>query len=418
MDAQTVMERCEILGGLSEEPGRLTRRYATEALARAQAAVVGWMEAAGMAVRRDPVGNLIGRYAAAAPGARTLLLGSHLDSVRDAGRYDGPLGVLLALACVERLHRQERSLRFAVEVIAFADEEGLRYHTAYLGSSALSGRFDPAWLDLRDADGVPLVEALRAFGGDPGAIDGARREAGDLLGYCEVHIEQGPVLEAEALPVGLVTAIAGQSRSRLRFAGVAGHAGTVPMHLRHDALCAAAEFVLATEALAHSLPGLVATIGQIDSQPGASNVIPGTVTLSLDVRHQDDMIRARAVDDLRGEAGRIAASRGVTVEWRGVQQHDAVLCSPRLMLPLEQAIQACGVPIFRLPSGAGHDGVALSAITDIAMLFVRCKDGVSHNPAESVMVEDVAIALDVLSTMLLCIEESNDVGTVRPAGDA
>jgi allantoate deiminase len=417
MDAQTVMERCDTLGGLSEEPGRLTRRYATEALARAQAAVAGWMESAGMAVRRDPVGNLIGRYAAAAPGARTLLLGSHLDSVRDAGRYDGPLGVLVALACVERLHRQGRRLRFAVEVIAFADEEGLRYHTAYLGSAALAGRFDPAWLDLRDTDGVPLAEALRTFGGDPGAIDGACREAGDLLGYCEVHIEQGPVLEAEGMPVGLVTAIAGQSRSTLRFAGVAGHAGTMPMHLRHDALCAAAEFVLAAEALARSLPGLVATTGQIDADPGASNVIPGIVTISLDVRHQDDTIRVRAIDDLRGEAGRIAATRAVTVEWHDVQEHSAVLCSPRLMLPLEQAIQACGVPIFRLSSGAGHDGVALSVLTEIAMLFVRCKGGVSHNPAESVMVEDVAVALDVLSTMLLSIEELNDVATLRPAGN-
>src|SRR5437764_1812330 len=286
--ARTVMERCDALASYSEEPGRLTRPFATPSTRGAADAVAGWMRAAGMSVRRDNIGNLIGHYEAAHAGAKTVLLGSHLDTVRDAGKYDGALGVLVALACVGRLHTRRKRLPCAVEVVGFADEEGLRYHGTYLGSTVVAGAFDPDQLRLIDADGITLADAIRAAGGDPDALAGDGRRPDDLLGYCEVHIEQGPELERRDLPIGVVSAIAGQSRIGITVSGVAGHAGTVPMEVRRDALCAAAEFVLAVEALGRHRAGLVATVGQVEVQPGASNVIPGQVTLSLDVRHADD----------------------------------------------------------------------------------------------------------------------------------
>jgi allantoate deiminase len=398
--AAQVMQRCDALAACTEEPGRITRRFATPAMAQANALVAEWMRAAGMTVRQDALGNLIGRYEAARPDAKTLLLGSHLDSVIDAGRYDGPLGVLVALAAVARLHDQRRRLLCTIELLAFADEEGVRYRTTYLGSEVFAGTFDPAILDRHDDAGMSLAEAIRAFGGDPARLHEARRRGDDLLGYCEVHIEQGPVLEALGLPVGVVTAIAAQSRVAVRFAGMAGHAGTVPMELRQDALCAAAEFVLAAEAQARSQPGLVATVGQISAQPGASNVIPGVAALSLDVRHQDDTECSEACRRLRERAGQIAAARRVELVWQVSQQSHATTCAPALAARLGQAIGALGYPVRELPSGAGHDGAALAALTPFAMLFVRCKGGISHNPAESVEVADVAVAIEVLSRFL------------------
>jgi allantoate deiminase len=404
--ADQVMQRCDTLAGFSEEPDRLTRRFGTAALRDANAAVAAWMRASGMAVRQDTLGNLIGRYEADHAGAKTLLLGSHLDSVIDAGKYDGPLGVLVALACVQHLYDQGRQLPFAIELFAFADEEGVRYHTTYLGSQAVAGTLAPATLELADADGITIAQAIRAFGGDPERLGDARRNRDDLLGYCEVHIEQGPVLEARNLPVGVVSAIAGQSRIAAAFTGVAGHAGTVPMGLRRDTLCAAAELILAAEALARDTPGLVATVGQLDVRPGASNVIPGKTTLSLDVRHQDDAQREQAQVQLRRRAEQIAAARQIALDWRIAQESRALACDPMLTKQLGQAVVALGYPLLALPSGAGHDGVALAALTPIAMLFVRCKGGVSHNPAESVTVEDVGVAIDILGRFLELTAES------------
>jgi allantoate deiminase len=408
--AERVMERCAQLGAISEEPDRLTRRFATAAMAQANDLVGGWMAAAGMAVRRDQIGNLIGRYEADRPGAKTLLLGSHLDTVRDAGCYDGPLGVLVALACVEQLAARATRLPFAIELVAFADEEGLRYQSTYLGSAALAGTFDPASLDLADADGVTMAAAIRGFGGDPENIAAAARSGADLLGYCEVHIEQGPVLERLELPVGVVEAIAGQSRVSLELTGMAGHAGTVPMSGRQDALCAAAAIVLAVEAAARSSAGLVATVGQLQVEPGASNVIPGRASLSLDVRHQDDERRRLACELLRDQAGRICAERGVALGWQGRMESPAVPMSPRLTALLAQAIQAQGYPAHRLMSGAGHDGVALAALTEVAMLFVRCRGGISHNPAESVAMGDVAVAIRTLGHFLALVGDEKDKG--------
>ncbi|MGH2532595.1 MAG: allantoate amidohydrolase [Thermomicrobiales bacterium] len=399
--AADVMARCNELAAFTDEPGRLTRAYGTVALRQSQERVAHWMAEAGMVARRDAVGNLIGRYEAARPGATTLVLGSHLDTVRDAGRYDGALGLLIAVEAVGGLHRSGVRLPFAVDVVAFADEEGLRFQTTYLGSRALAGGLEDASLAAIDAEGITVAEAIRAFGGDPARLETARRDPNGLLGYVEVHIEQGPVLEALGLPVGAVTAIAGQTRVAADFAGVAGHAGTVPMDLRHDALCAAAEFVLAVEATARQRFGLVATVGQLVVEPGASNVVPGHVALTVDVRHAEDAERDMACAALKERVAEIAERRGVKMTWRVAQSSPAVACDAILADALADAIATAGYPIHHLPSGAGHDAVALSTITPVAMLFVRCKGGISHHPSESVEVEDVAAALEVLERLLL-----------------
>jgi allantoate deiminase len=409
-DAARVLERCAALGAISEEPDRLTRRYGTEAMRQVNATVAEWMRAAAMTVRQDHLGNLIGRYDGAAPDAKTLLLGSHLDTVRDAGRYDGPLGVMVALACVERLHASGLRLPYAIETLAFADEEGLRYQSGYLGSSVYAGRFDATTFRRPDADGVTLAEAIRAFGGDPDALKGDARAKDDLLGYYEVHIEQGPVLEARDLPVGIVSSIQGQSRFSVRFTGRAGHAGTVPPEMRRDALVGAAEFVLTVDALASATPDLVATVGQLTVQPGASNVIPGEVTLSLDVRHPQDDARTAACQELRTAAEGIADARGLEMEWEPLGTSRSVECSPRLAGLLERAVARRGLAPFRLASGAGHDGVMLSRLTGIAMLFVRCAGGISHNPAESVTQADVTVAIAVLEDALALLAEEVTAG--------
>ena len=293
------MRRCDVLGSVSEEPDRLTRPFASDAMRRAHEHVASWMREAGMEVRTDNIGNLRGRYEAATDGRPALLLGSHLDSVRDAGRYDGPLGVLVAIAAVQAIHDGELRLPFAIEVVAFADEEGWRYGTTYLGSKALAGSFDAADLYRTDVAGVTMADAIRSFGGDPERIREDRWNAGELLGYCEVHIEQGPVLEARGLPVGVVSAIAGQSRHHLTFTGAAAHAGTTPMNHRRDALVAASAFVQAVEDYTTGKAGLVATVGQLTVEPGAANVVPGEVSLSLDVRHADDAERLLATERRR-----------------------------------------------------------------------------------------------------------------------
>ena len=392
--ARIVMARCDELNTITEEPGLLTRRYGTPALRETRDVVAGWMRDAGLATRVDAIGNLSGRFGP--PAGPALLLGSHLDSVRDAGRYDGPLGVLAALAVAEPLATRGEQLPFAVEVIAFADEEGVRFGTAYLGSRALVGNLDAATLARPDPEGITIAEAIRGFGGDPDALATARREPADLIGYLELHIEQGPVLESRDLPVGIVSAITGQSRVAVAFTGVAGHAGTVPMTLRRDALAGAAEFVLAAETLAGAEPGAVATVGEIAVSPGASNVIPAGARLSLDVRHPDNTIRAKVETTIHDRAREIADRRGLGLAWTTLQEHHSVPADAGLDAILAAAIADFGLPVHRLPSGAGHDAVVMSAITPAAMLFVRCAGGVSHHPAESVTEGDVAVALAVL----------------------
>lgn len=396
--AALLMTRCDELARCTEVPGELTRTYGSGALREATALVSGWMAEAGMTTRTDAVGNLIGRYEAdpAVPRPRTFVLGGHLDSVRNAGRYDGPLGVLSGIAFVQRMHAEGRRLPFAVEVIGFADEEGVRFHTAYLGSGSVAGTLAPASLAHTDPDGVTLAEAMRAYGLDPERIGEVRRDPGELLGFVEVHIEQGPVLEGRDLPVGVVTGIAGANRASIVFTGVAGHAGTVPMNLRRDALAAASEFVLAVERIANEVEQLVGTVGQVAVLPGASNVIPGRVELTLDVRHQNTAVREAAVGRMRELLDDLAARRRIDAEWIDVQGYPTVDCDLDLVSRLIDAIADEGIEPLRLPSGAGHDAVPLSTITPVSMLFVRCKDGISHNPAESIVAADVAVAIRVL----------------------
>ena len=402
-NAKVVMERCDLLGQISEEEDLLVRPYGTEAMRRVNRLVAYWMRAAGMSTKQDAIGNLIGRYEGT--GEETLVLASHLDSVRDAGRYDGPLGVMVALACVERLHERGERLPFAVEVVGFADEEGLRFGTTYLGSSVYAGIFDEKLLGYTDPTGVTLADAVRDFGGDPGALAGAGRDGGDLIGYCEVHMEQGPVLERLGEPVGIVTGITGESSVKIEFLGAAGHAGTVPMEGRKDALCAAAEFVLAVEETAREEPGMVATVGHLSVHPSAHNVIPGRVRLGLDLRHQEDPVRERALRKLRERATQTTAARGEECDWHVHQESRAAPTDPGLTALLERAVEELGYPIDRMPSGAGHDAAAVAAIAPIAMLFVRCHDGISHNPAESVQAEDAAVAVEVTSRFLELVAE-------------
>jgi allantoate deiminase len=399
------MERCDILGRLSEEPGMLTRPSLSPSMQQVNSLVAGWMREAGMSVQQDAIGNIFGRYEGQQAGMQTLVLGSHLDSVRNAGRYDGPLGVLVALSCVERLYRRGERLPFALEVVGFTDEEGLRFQHAYLGSKSATGMLAPDALLLTDATGTTLAEAIRGYGGIPEALKQPRWRREDLLGYCEVHIEQGPVLEAQQVPIGVVTAIAGQSRLNVRCIGLAGHAGTVPMSLRRDALCAAAECLLLIEKEACEYPGLVATVGQASVLPGASNVIPGEVRFSIDIRHQDDTTRARALSRVLEQIRASCQRRGITVQWEVLQESKAVHCQPRLRRLLERAVEASGYPLMTLPSGAGHDAVVMAELTDIAMLFVRCRGGISHHPDEAVAVEDVAIALDTLERFVLLLAQ-------------
>ena len=306
--------------------------------------------------------------------------------------------MLAALAVLERLW--DRALPFAVELIGFADEEGIRYGTTFLGSSAVAGRFAPACLSLEDADGVAMGDALRAFGGEPDAIGSAARRPQDVLGYCEVHIEQGPVLERRGAPVGVVTTITGQTHAEVRFIGEAGHAGTVPMNARRDALAGAAEWMLAVESVARRRQGTVATVGRIAVVPDARNVIPGEALMTLDVRHTSNAVRREAIADMRAEAERIAAARGIELDWDARGETAAVPTSPDLTDLLADAVEATGHTPERLPSGAGHDAVAMAALTEIAMLFVRCERGISHNPAEAVAEADVAVALDVRERFL------------------
>ncbi len=399
--AQQIFDRLDELGRISEDAHCLTRQYGSDAMRRANNLVGSWMKQAGMDVRVDAIGNLIGTSAVPSTGGssrKTLLLGSHLDTVKNAGKYDGPLGVVLAIAAVEQC--KDKSLPFDISVIGFADEEGVRFQSTYLGSRAVAGSFDEKDLQRTDANGVTLANAIKHFGGDPNKLSECRFDRTKLLGYFEVHIEQGPVLEQKNQAVGPVTAIAGQTRAKIKFEGKAGHAGTTPMSMRRDALCGAAGFIQMVESCARYNAGLVATIGQIVCEPNVSNVIPAIAHLTLDVRHRDDKIRLRACDELQAAAKKVAALRNLAMSWQVVQETTSVPCSTEFSIRLHQAILKHQSDVTDLPSGAGHDAAVMSKICPIAMLFVRCKDGLSHHPDESITVEDVRVALAVLTDFI------------------
>lgn len=393
--AQLLVSMLDELGGVTDEPGRLTRTFLSPAMERAVKLVGCWMQDAGMEVRVDKLGNLIGRLKSENPKAKTLIFGSHLDTVRDAGRFDGPLGVLLPITALYELHRRGVKLPFHVEIVGFSEEEGVRFASAYLGSEGYTGRIKQSTLTLRDAKGVTVCQALEEFGG-PFTLPQPTHSKRDLVGYLEVHIEQGPVLEAKKMAVGVVSAIAGQSRFKLTWTGQAGHAGTTPMALRRDALAGAAEFALAAEKLARGTAGLVATVGTLAVSPGAANVIPGQVEHTLDVRHARDAVRKSALLKLGRLAAQIATKRRLKVAWQRTQDHHAVDSSAKLTALLERSVKAVQGRSLSLVSGAGHDGVVMSHLTEVAMLFVRCRNGLSHHPDEYASPKDLAVALDVV----------------------
>jgi allantoate deiminase len=396
VSSERIMQRCEALARHSELPGGLTRVFLSPENRAANELVLGWMREAGMQAKLDAIGNVAGRYEGERPGLPCLLLGSHLDTVRDAGRYDGMLGVVSAIECVASLNARRIRLPFAIEVIGFGDEEGVRFGTTMLGSRAVAGTLDPAVLETKDASGTSIAQALRAFGLAPEKLGEVKKRKGDVLAYAELHIEQGPVLEAEGLAVGVVTAINGFSRLRVTLSGIAGHAGTVPMRLRRDALAAAAECVLAVERIAQRDTELVATVGRIEASPGAINVIPGKVAFTIDVRAPRDDLRHACVHDLKRELASICGKRAIQMRVEDLQELGVAPCAEWLMAQMDRAVAAEGLTARRLPSGAGHDGMALRSVADIAMLFVRCKDGISHNPAESITAEDAAAGARVL----------------------
>ncbi len=400
--ARRLSLRIDQLARVSDERGATTRTFLSPGMRRANALVGGWMKAAGLGVREDAAGNLIGRTRTPARGARTLLLGSHLDTVRDAGRFDGALGVLLPIAAVELIRGWGLDLPFAVEILGFSEEEGVRFSSAYLGSKGYVGVLRSSDLRLRDREGISVGEALAGRRGrfSPPAPAHAR---GELLGYVEVHIEQGPVLEAAGLAAGVVSAISGQTRARVVFTGKAGHAGTTPMALRRDALAGAAAFVLAVEALAGARPPLVATVGILVARPGAANVIPGEAELSLDVRHPVDARRRAAFARLKAAARAIARKRGLSVSIEVTQDNAAVDCSRELTRLLARSVRRHEGRSLSLPSGAGHDAVIVSRIAPVAMLFVRCRGGLSHHPDEFVHPGDLEAALRIVVDFIVSL---------------
>ena len=388
--SQQIVERCLALSRLSEEPHRTTRTFLSAPMRDVHRMLREWMTETGMQVELDAAGNLRGRYTGCQPGAPVLLIGSHIDTVPGAGAFDGVLGVVIGIALVAAL--DGRRLRFGIEVVAFSEEEGVRFGVPFLGSRALVGSLDAALLDRRDKDGKTVAQAIRDFGLDPSWIPLAAMR-GDVLGYLEFHIEQGPVLDSLDLPLGVVEAIAGQSRLEVRFSGRANHAGTTPMRLRQDALTGAAEWIGLVEREALATPGLVATVGEIEARPGAGNVIAGEVRASLDVRHSDDEVRLRSTGNLVNAAREVAARRALTVNCETRLDQPAVACDRGMVSLLESAVERAGYPVHRIVSGAGHDAMILAEKTPVAMLFLRSPGGISHHPDESVLAKDVDAAL-------------------------
>ena len=394
---EEIAGRITELGAISESKAHLTRLFLTSEHRAAADLILGWMRDAGMRAHIDAIGNVCGRYEGERPGLPCLMLGSHYDTARDAGKWDGPLGLITAISCVANLNRNGRRMPFAIEVVGFADEEGVRFASTLLGSRAVAGTFDESVLSTRDQAGIALRDALKDFGLDPGQIGTAARRRRELLAYLELHIEQGPVLVEQQLPVGVVTAIAGATRLSVRLAGMAGHAGTVPMALRRDALTGAAECIGAIEEFCRTDDGgLVGTVGYIHAAPGATNVIPGQVSFTMDIRAPTDQRRKRAVTDMVRRIEAIAKRRKLELQLNVTHENRTVPCAPWLKEQIAEAIAAEGFRVFELPSGAGHDGMAMIDVADVGMIFVRCRGGVSHHPDEHVELADADAGARVL----------------------
>jgi allantoate deiminase len=409
----TTLDRCDILSTFTETPGQLTRTFLSPPMRQAHQQIMEWMRAAGMTPRIDPIGNLIGHYPGITPDAPTLLIGSHLDTVPNAGKYDGILGVMLGLSVIE--HLAGKRLPFAIEVIGFSEEEGVRFSTPYFGSRALAGTFDPRSLNLKDRHSIYFDQAMRDFGLDPSRINDAAYDRSKVIGYLEAHIEQGPVLEALNLPVGIVTAIAGQSKYVISFTGQSGHAGTVPMNRRRDALAAAAEFVMTVESIAKEKSALeetpstlVATVGKLSVEPGATNVIPGRVTLTLDLRDADDSERRRAAETIFTTGRANSTKRGVALNIESESHQNAVPMAAPFREILKSQLHELAIRPISLPSGAGHDAAIIANLCPVAMLFLRNPGGISHRPEESVSAEDVAVAEKVMLGFVTALANQYD----------
>lgn len=397
--AKKVMHWCDQLAAISSNPGNISRFYLTPEHKRCNELVAQWMQEAGMETWEDAAGNLCGRYAAQDACAKTLVLASHLDSIPNAGAYDGILGVLIAIAAVEQLYKNNVVLPYAIDVIGFGDEEGTRFGSTLLGSRAVAGTWNPDWWELNDRAGISLHQAFIDFGLAPENIHKAAREPDDILAYLEVHIEQGPVLEDENLALGIVTAIAGARRFAIDIQGYAGHAGTVPMAMRKDALVGAALGIALVENIAKEFD-VVATVGKIECGPGAVNVIPGHASFTIDIRSGDDQLRDQAFAKIQHELDAICMGRNLTAAWTEIHNAPAVVCADWIQEMQANVLCDMDVKPYTLMSGAGHDAMAMADICDVAMYFVRCKGGVSHHPDESVTEADVALALDALGRTL------------------
>jgi allantoate deiminase len=390
MTAADVIRRCRLLADHSEEPGSTLRTFLSEPMRAVHRDIGEWMTDAGMRVTVDAAGNLRGVYDAAAPGAPRFYIGSHLDTVPSAGAFDGILGVVMGVALVERL--EGRRLPFGIEVLGFSEEEGVRFRTPFIGSRAFVGTLDDEMLSRVDGRGMTVSEAIQQFGLDSSRVPEARFSE-PSLGYLEFHIEQGPVLDRLGLSLGIVNAIAGQTRAEVTFTGTSGHAGTTPMTARADSLACAADWVLAVEHEGRSTPGLVATVGKIEVRPGAANVIAGHCTASLDVRHVDDEVRLASIERLQSQTYAISSARGLDVRWHTQLDQLSVAMSAPLVAALTKAVERTGTPMLQMPSGAGHDAMVIAGHMPTAMLFLRSPGGVSHHPDETVREEDVEAAL-------------------------
>jgi len=404
--AARVIERCRQIAACTEVPGETTRLFLSPPVRRVHALLTEWMQAASMSVRIDAAGNLRGVLPGPTAHAPRLVLGSHLDTVPNAGAFDGILGVVLGIAVAEEVRGQ--SLPFSIEVIGFSEEEGVRFSTPFLGSLAVIGKLDAETLARADRNGVTIAEAIRIFGLNLSELPNAALAAGSFA-YLELHIEQGPLLESEGLPLGIVEAIAGQTRMTFVFEGRANHAGTTPMHLRRDALAAAAQWITEVEAYANEHTGLVATVGKIEAQPGAGNVVAARVTASLDVRHPNDDARTAAVRALVSAAELAAAKRGVKLATQTHLEQPAVPMDPHLTRLLESDAKKAQTPARRMPSGAGHDAMIVAQRLPAAMLFLRSPGGISHHPDETVLPNDVEAALNTAIEFLSLLRDDTTI---------
>jgi allantoate deiminase len=400
--ADCIIARCRQLAACTQVPGEITRLFLSPPMHDVHALLKDWMEAAGMTVRVDAVGNLRGVWPGLTADSLRLLIGSHLDTVPNAGAFDGILGVVLGIAVVEQLRGQH--LPFAIEVIGFSEEEGVRFNKPFLGSLALIGKLDPETLARTDRNGITVAEAIRNYGLDPANLRDAIM-TDEAFAYLEIHIEQGPILESEGASLGIVEALVGQTRMQLTFTGHANHAGTSPMHLRHDAMAAAADWIVAVEAYANAHTGLVATVGKVETFPGAGNVIAGKVTASLDGRHANDQTRQLAVSSLTDSANAAAAKRGVHISSQTQLEQSAVPLSPPLTQLLQAAAEKAGFPSRRMTSGAGHDAMIVAQRLPSTMLFLRSPGGLSHHPDETVLPQDVEGALATAMEFLTLLRD-------------